>query len=186
MSTHTVHTRAHSHKQHHACYKSPHTYCFHKHNRLFKPVHHSATYATTQRLLLSALSIAMLSVALVELALVEVQTAHRSRWGPDAAQQCSRQQWSKCSRAAVVISKPHSPSKHACACTNTLTTPDSSKKIAVFHLFCTLVAITYLLSFVQHLYSIFAPLSWCIYVGKKWAVLLLQQQWKLSSELSSF
>lgn len=99
-------------------------------------------------LLSSALSIAMLSVALVELALVEVQTAHTSRWGPDATEQCSRQQCSKCSRSAVVISNPHSSSMYvlyACTCKHMLTTLDSYAKIAALHLFCTVVAITYLL-----------------------------------------
>lgn len=56
--------------------------------------------------------IAMLSVALVELGLVDIQTAHRSRCGPDAGQQCSRQQCSKCSRTAVEVSKPVSGYTH--------------------------------------------------------------------------
>lgn len=142
--------------------------------------HHSVTYATTAAV--SFLSVAMLSVALVELALVEVQTQPT---GPDEDQMqpssvpCSSGA-SAARRAAVVILKPHSSSiLCACAGTNTLAAPDSSQKIAFFF---SLV----LHSGGHNLYplSISTPslLHFRGYVGKKWAVLSLQQQWKISSE----
>lgn len=68
----------------------------------------------------------------------------------------------------------------ACAGTNTLAALDSSQKIAFFffHLFCTVEAIISILC--PSLLRLCSAFRGC--VGKKWAALSLQQQWKISSE----